>query len=252
MVTLFIIAALCVFLLLELHHSLTHDCMGRKIKPPAKPVYKKTDMGDGTVLQYTPPSPPSSYDPRPPNRFVFDEDFFFDKMITIAKRFDLKLSYTASDSWDNDEVLWYKAALTGKYCFELSFSDDMISITPVGLNVHNCYDFSYSFELFDDDFSDIKSHKYTYEDRGFEFTGFPNDISVNDLSDDEIFDIVEKIIEALYGAVYMTYETAESEDGKESFTFYLDAPDYYGYSETTEIGNFKFILNKENGGDKNV
>lgn len=246
------ITAAVVFLILELHHSLTHDCMGRKIKPPEKPVYKKaekTEMNDGTVLHYT---PPSSYAPTQPNRFVFDEDFFFNKMITIAKRFDLKLSYTVSNSWDNDEVLWYKAALAGKYYFELSFRDDMISITPVGLNVHNCYDFSYSFELFDDDFSDIKSHKYTYEDRGFEFTGFPNDISVNDLSDDEIFDIIEKIIDALYGAASMTYETAEAEDGKESFTFYLDAPDYYGCSETTEIGNFKFILNKENGGNQNV
>lgn len=74
----------------------------------------------------------------------------------------------------------------------------------------------------------------------------------DNLSDDEIFAIIEKIIEALYGAAYMTYETAESEDGKESFTFYLNAPDYYGYTETTEIGNFKFILNKDNGGDKNV
>ena len=249
MIHIITIAAVCSVLLYGLHHSLTHDCMGRKIKPPAKPVYKKTDMGDGTVLRYT---PPSSHDPMPPNRFVFDEDFFFNKMITIAKRFDLKLSYTVSNSWDNDEILWYKAALAGKYYFELSFRDDMISITPVGLNVHNCYDFSYSFELFDDDFSDIKSHKYTYEDRGFEFTGFPNDISVNDLSDDEIFDIIEKIIEVLYGATSMKYETIEAEDGKESFIFYLDAPDNYGFSETTEIGNFKFILNKDNGGDKNV
>lgn len=249
MVKLFFIAALCVFLLLELHHSLTHDCMGRKITPPAKPVYKKTDMGDGTVLHYT---PPSSYDPMPPNRFVFDEDFFFDKMIKIAKRFDLKLSYTVSDSWDNDEVLWYKAALAGKYCFELSFSDDMISITPVGLNVHNYYKFSYNFELLDDNLSDKKARKYIRADRDFENTSFASSIMFDNLSDDEIFDIIEKIIEALYGATSMTYETAEAEDGKESFTFYLDAPDYYGYSETAEIGNFKFILNKENGGDKNV
>lgn len=112
MIHIITIAAVCSVLLYGLHHSLTHDCMGRKIKPPAKPVYKKTDMGDGTVLRYT---PPSSHDPMPPNRFVFDEDFFFNKMITIAKRFDLKLSYTVSNSWDNDEILWYKAALAGKY-----------------------------------------------------------------------------------------------------------------------------------------
>lgn len=50
----------------------------------------------------------------------------------------------------------------------------------------------------------------------------------------------------------MTYETDETEDGRESFTFYLNAPDYYGYTETTEIGTFKFILNQENGGTENV
>lgn len=72
------------------------------------------------------------------------------------------------------------------------------------------------------------------------------------MSDGKIFEIIEKIIEALYGAKSMKYETIEADDGKQSFIFYLDAPDYYGYSETTEIGNFKFILNKDNGGDKNV
>ncbi|MDE6746101.1 MAG: hypothetical protein K2J72_05620 [Oscillospiraceae bacterium] len=92
---------------------------------------------------------------------------------------------------------------------------------------------------------------YTYSDDDFEHTIFSSDIFFDNLSDDEIFDIVEKIIETLYGARSMKYETIEADDGKEGFIFYLDAPDYYGYSETTEIGNFKFILNKENGGNQN-
>lgn len=133
--------------------------------------------------------------------------------------------------------------------FYLIIFDESISITPAYLHVHNYYKFSYNFELLDDNLSDKKARKYIRADRDFENTSFASSIMFNDMSDDEIFDIIEKIIEALYGVTSMTYETAEAEDGKESFTFYLDAPDYYGYTETTEIGNFKFILNKENGGN---
>lgn len=195
----------------------------------------------------------SPYTPEHTGRFVFDEDFFFDKMITIAKRLDLKLSYETLQSWDNDDVLWYEAVLNGKYNFELSFRDDMISIKPIGLNINIYY--GYSFEFFDDAFSEIKAHKYEciahkiHFDRDFEYTAFTSDIMFDDLSDDEIFNTVEKIIEVFYGANSMDYEIITADDGKQSFIFYLDAPDYYGYTETTEIGNFKFILNKENGGN---
>lgn len=246
LMTVIITAAVCSFLLWEFHYSLTHDSLGRKIKPLAESIYKKTEVARNT--------PPLPYIPTPTGRFIFDEDFFFEKMIAIAKRFKLKLSYDVSD-YDNEydcDLCMYDAYLTGKNNFELFFCDNIISITPTDLNVHNCYKLSYSFELFDDYLSDKKAHKYIHADRDFEVNRFINDISVNDLSDDEIFDIIEKIIEALYGASFMEYETIEAEDGKESFIFYLDAPDYYGYSETTEIGNFKFILNKENGGNLNV
>lgn len=104
--------------------------------------------------------------------------------------------------------------------------------------------------LFDDSMPNCKAR--TFADEDDDTIGFSSDILFDDLSDDEIFDIIEKIIEALYGAKFIEYETIEAEDGKQSFIFYLDAPDYYGYSETTEIGNFKFILNNENGGNQNV
>ena len=240
-----VVAVIC-FLLWEFHYSITHDSLGRKIKPSAEPIYKKTEAAQNT--------PPSPYISTHTGRFVFDdEDFFFERMVNIARHFKLRLSYEVS-SYDNEydyDLLMYNAKLTGKYNFELLFFDNMISITPIGLNVHNYYKLSYSFELLDDNLCDKKAHKYTYDDLDFEVNRFTNDISVNDLSDDEIFDIVEKIIEALYGANSMEYEIIKADDGKESFIFYLDAPDYYGYSETTEIGNFKFILNKENGGNQN-
>lgn len=243
-----VIAVIC-FLLWEFHYSLTHDSLGRKIKPFAEPIYKKTEAAHNTPLSNTSSSP---YIPIPTGRFVFTKDIFLEQMGKIAERFNLKLSYEVSwyfNECDEDELPIYEAALTGKYNFEIICFDNKISITPTALNVYNCYKLSYSFELLDDNLCDKKAHKYTYDDLDFEVNGFTNDISVKDLSDDEIFDIIEKIIDALYGVGKMKYETIEADDGKESFIFYLDAPDYYGYTETTEIGNFKFILNKENGGN---
>ena len=241
----------CIFPFWGLHYSLTHDSLGRKIKPPAEPIYKKTEAAHNTPLSNT---PPSRYIPTPTGRFVFDdEDFFFERMNNIANRFKLRLYYEVSwyfNECDEDELPMYEAALTGKYNFKLTCFDNKISIIPIDLNVHNYYNFRYNFDLLDDNLrDDKKAHKHVDLDRGFEFNEFSNDISVKDLSDDEIFDIVEKIIEALYGAISMDYEIITADDGKESFIFYLDAPDYYGYTETTEIGNFKFILNKENGGN---
>ena len=174
LITVIIITAVCSFLLWELHYSLTHDSLCRKIKPPAEPIYKKTEVARNT---------PPPYIPTPTGKFTFDEDFFFEKMIAIAKRFKLKLSYEVSD-YDNEydcDLCMYDAYLTGKNNFELSFCDNMISITPTDLNVHNCYKLSYSFELFDDCLSDKKAHKYIHADQDFEVNRFINDISVNDL-----------------------------------------------------------------------
>lgn len=247
-----VVAAVVCFLLWEFHYSLTHDSLGRKIKPSVEPIYKKTEAAYNTPLSNTPPSP---YIPTPTGRFVFDdEDFFFERMNNIAKRFKLRLDYGVSsyDTEYDEYLLMYEAKLTGKYSFALLFYDYMISITPIDLKIHNYYDFSYSFKLLDENLRDDKeAYKYVSLDRGFEYTAFASDIIFNDLSDDEIFDIIEKIIEVFYGANSMDYEIITADDGKESFIFYLDAPDYYGYTETTEIGNFKFILNKENGGNQN-
>lgn len=239
MVTLFLIAALCVFLLLELHHSLTHDCMGRKIKPPANSVYKN----------------PVKYVPSQNGRFLFSESTVREKIGKIAERFKLEMKYTLElDPLEIPDYIVFLTDKSEKNYFKINISDDCISIISKKLDSYDSiyYTFRYSFDFFDDAFGEQKAHKYTESDHDFEHIIFSSSIMFDNLSDDEIFAIIEKIIEALYGAAYMTYETAEAEDGKESFTFYLDAPDYYGYTETTEIGNFKFILNKENGGDKNV
>ena len=154
-------------------------------------------------------------------------------MEKIAKRFKLEIKF---ESYGQNE---YFFSFIGKYPFN-------IGITPYRISILTWYN-DYYFMLFAKSMSDYKTHILVDDDD--DTIGFSSDISFTDLSDDEIFDIVEKIIEALYGARSMKYETIEADDGKESFIFYLDAPDYYGYTETTEIGNFKFILNKENGGN---
>lgn len=86
---------------------------------------------------------------------------------------------------------------------------------------------------------------------------YVSEIVFDKLSDSEIFNIIERLVYVLYGAVGLKAEKREIDLYRKyytayEYTFYLDAPDYYGYTETTEIGNFKFILNKENGGTVNV
>lgn len=166
-------------------------------------------------------------------RFTFSEKTVFEKMEKIAKRFKLEIKF---ESYGQNE---YFFSFIGKYPFN-------IGITPYRISILTWYN-DYYFMLFAKSMSDYKTHILVDDDD--DTIGFSSDISFTDLSDDEIFDIVEKIIEALYGAKSMNYETIKADDGKESFIFYLDVPDYYGYTETTEIGNFKFILNKENGGN---
>lgn len=233
-----VVAVIC-FLLWEFHYSLTHDSLGRKITLDIETAYEKEKQ------EYT-----------ETGRFVFSEDTVCKKFGKIAERFKLEMKYNLSWEPFDLEIPYYLVSLTKKFDknnFKINITDDCISISSELLDFydHNYYKFSYNFDLYDDAFREQKARKYTECDRGFEHTIFSSSIMFDDLSDDEIFDIVEKIIEALYGVRSIKYETIEADDGKESFIFYLDAPDYYGYSETTEIGNFKFILNKENGGNQN-
>lgn len=233
-----VVAVIC-FLLWEFHYSITHDSLGRKIKPSAEPVYKKI------AQEYKPPK----------GRFVFSEDIINEKMGKIAERFKLKMSCKIEQN-QFGSLSYFVAFLDGDSSFKVRIHNSGISILAHSLiscefiNGKNFYCYYY-FELVDDSLSSFKAQMCTDYEYTYESTDFSSDIFFDNLSDDEIFDILEKIIEALYGAESMKYETIEADDGKESFIFYLDAPDYYGYTETTEIGNFKFILNKENGGNQN-
>ncbi|MDE6599603.1 MAG: hypothetical protein K2K34_05935 [Oscillospiraceae bacterium] len=233
-----VVAIIC-FLLWEFHYSITHDSLGRKIKPSVQPVYKKT------AQEYKPPK----------GRFVFSEDTVLGKMGKIAERFKLEMTYKI----ERDQFgtpYHFVVCFAGKCGFKIRIHNRGISILAHSLiscefiNCKNCYHYYY-FELVDDSLDSFKAQMCTDYEYTYQSHEFSSDIFFDNLSDDEIFNIVEKIIEALYGARSMKYETTEADDGKESIIFYLDAPDYYGYTETTEIGNFKFILNKENGGNQN-
>lgn len=232
-----IISAVCSFLLWEFHYSLTHDNLGRKIKSSAQPVYKKTTQ------EYKSPK----------GRFIFSEDIINEKVGKIAERFKLEMSCKIERN-QFGSLSYFVAFLDGNSSFKIRIHNRGISILAHSLiscefiNGKNYYCYYY-FELVDDSLSSFKAQRCTDYEYTYESNEFSSDIFFDNLSDNEIFDIVEKIIEALYGAKSMKYETIEADDGKESFIFYLDAPDYYGFSETTEIGNFKFILNKENGGN---
>ncbi len=194
--------------------------------------------------------------PPPIGRFVFSEETVREKMGKIVERFKLGIQYRPNRPYTTDCYLF------GKSNFSIYISGSLIRISATSLIVCEPLDLSeplsrkkyykyYTF-CFTDSSTSGKSGVYVEYEFGHENIFFYSDISFNDLSDDEIFGIIEKIIYALYGAVSMEYDTVTSEDGKKSIIFYLDAPDYYGYTETTEIGNFKFILNKENGGTVNV
>ena len=63
-----------------------------------------------------------------------------------------------------------------------------------------------------------------------------------------IFEIIEKMINVLYGATDIKVKKTESMLYRKhyqafDYTFHVDEPDYYGYTETVTIGNFKFIIN---------
>lgn len=193
-------------------------------------------------VQYIPAENPRNY------RFAFSEETVNEKMGRIAERFKLRMYIEKrpykllSCSKSSSEIFMYRISLMGKYSFfvEIDFGDISIRFEDWDQK---------SFVLCDKSVGGFRAYMddiYFYDE---EDVVFPCEISAEDLSDDEIFDIVEKIIEAIYGANSMEYKIIKADDGNESFVFYLDAPDYYGYTETTEIGNFKFILNKENGGN---
>ncbi|MBP1561026.1 MAG: hypothetical protein J6C96_07275 [Oscillospiraceae bacterium] len=229
-----VFAIIC-FLLWEFHYSMTHDCLGRKF-----------DFGNKNI------SASNSKSEQPKSRFVFSEDTVREKMGKIAEHFKLKMK--CKITWDEFYLPIYHIVLAGKYNFKITISHCEISIYAPSLTSYSrlnddTYCYCNYFQLLDDSLDSFKAQRFTELVGGCEDIGFSSNIFFDNLSDDEIFSIIEKIMDALYGAASMKYETVESDNGKESFIFYLDAPDYYGYTETVTIGNFKFIINGglENG-----
>ncbi|MDE6595846.1 MAG: hypothetical protein K2K44_07550, partial [Oscillospiraceae bacterium] len=188
MIPIILVTAVCSFLLWEFHYSLTHDSLGRKIKPSAAPVYKKEQR------EYTPPK----------GRFVFSEDIINEKVGRIAERFKLKMSCKIEHN-QFGSLSYFVAFLDGNSSFKVRIDNKVISILAHSLisceqingKYYSCY---YYFELLDDSLDSFKAQRSTDYEYSYESTDFSSDIFFDNLSDDEIFNIVEKIIEALYGA----------------------------------------------------
>lgn len=217
--------------------------------------YAMTHMSVEEAEEIMNTPPPAEFIPAakvPKMRFNFKEETVREAFGKIAERYKMDIRIDVQNyeifpfGYDHTPKKGYDIKLYCKRC--LCFSVDIIQdgITFIAYGVRTKAIF-----LFLDDFARTNNIEIHNSE------AFVNEMIFNDFSDGEIFDIIEKMIYVLFNVTDMTVEKTESSLYRRyytpyGYTFYLDAPDYYGYTETTEIGNFKFILNKENGGNPNV
>lgn len=193
----------------------------------------------------------------PKRRFNFTEDTVRENFGRIAEKYKLRKFIDVF----NYEILPFGYDCTPKKGYNIKLYDhsNQNYIFSVYIRPHfMCFAshaIKYSFDFYDDFYrtNELNFHDEDDED-DYVYFSFLSEITLDTLSDKEIFDIIEKMIDIFYGVTSMSYESKELSLYRKyytpyEYTFYLDAPDYYGYTETTEIGNFKFILNKENGGN---
>ncbi|MBD5139305.1 MAG: hypothetical protein HDT24_08355 [Ruminococcus sp.] len=188
---------------------------------------------------------------QPKMRFNFKEEAIREAFGKIAEKYKM----TVYIDVQNYEIIPFGNDCLPKKGYNIRFYDKRSKFVTVDIIQDGITFFTHKTRteeifLFLDDFSRTNNIKVHDGDI------FANEIFFDDLSDNEIFDIIEKMIYVFYNVTDMTVEKTEKDLYRKHYTaydyvFYLDAPDYYGYSETTEIGNFKFILNKKNGGNQN-
>lgn len=214
--------------------ALTHDSMEQKMEKLASYI------------------PPVEYIPAPAMpkmRFNFKEYIVREAFISIAEKYKLQMTIEIQ----NFEILPFGADCSPKKGYYICLWDK---------RTHNNY---FSVEIYHDAVifgapkatdchfifaDDIARTNY------FKFAdgNFICETEFNKLSDDEFFDIIEKLIDVMYGAVSIEAEKSEITLYRQhyqayNYIFHVDSPDYYGYTETVTIGNFKFIINGglENG-----
>ena len=187
----------------------------------------------------------------PKMRFNFKEEAVREAFGKIAEKYKMTIYIDVQ----NYEIIPFGNDCLPKKGYNIRFYDKRSKFVTVDIT-QDCIAFTThktstkNIFLFIDDF--LRTNHIKVHDGDI----FANEIFFDELSDEEIFDIIEKMIYVLYNVTDITVEKTEKDLYRKHYTAYdyvfcLDAPDYYGYSETTEIGNFKFILNKENGGNQN-
>ncbi len=185
----------------------------------------------------------------PKMRFNFKENTVNDAFKKIAEKYKLEMNIKVS----NYEILPFGSDCTPKKGYDIYLHGSKTKYTvsiQQDFIVFSAPSVSESVFVLADDIARTNYFKISEE-------SFVSEINFSELSDSEIFNIIERLVYVLYGAVGLKAEKREIDLYRKyytayEYTFYLDAPDYYGYTETTEIGNFKFILNQKNGGKENV
>lgn len=214
--------------------------------------YVMTHFSADEALEYLNAPPETEYFPAPKSpkqRFNFKEEDVRAAFGKIAEKY--KMSHYIDVQ--NYEILPFGYDCLTKKRYNIRFVSGHVIFCTVSIFQEGITFSAYNMSepakfLFLDDFS--RTNNLGIGNGNI----FVSEIFFDALSDEEIFGIIEKMIYVLYGVSEMSAEKTEKSLYRKYYTaydyvFYLDAPDYYGYTETTEIGNFKFILN---GGKQNV
>ncbi len=178
----------------------------------------------------------------PKTRFNFKEDIIQNSFNAIAEKYKYKIKIDVQ----NFEILPFGSDCSPKKGYRIILIDAQnpftIYIRPECIEFCKVFSSDNEFYfLFADDFA-----RTNY--LGFSENTYICEMEFTNLSDNEIFDIIEKMIDTLYGASDIKVKKTESMLYRKhyqayDYTFYVDEPDYYGYTDTVTIGNFKFIIN---------
>ncbi len=206
-------------------------------------THESTEQKLEKINSYIPPVEMIPAPRVPKTRFNFKEDVVRNTIEAIAQKYKFKLIFNTQ----NYEILPFGHNCSPKKGYYICLWDKKTPINYFSIRIYP--------EIIIFDAPQVMGCKILLADdiARTNYLGFAEDTAISEteftaLTDNEIFDIIEKMIDVLYGAVDIKVKKAESMLYRKyyqayDYTFHVDAPDYYGYTETVTIGNFKFIIN---------
>ena len=192
--------------------------------------------------------PPAEYffSNQPKYRFYFDEVTIRSRFAQVAEKYKLILDIKVK----NVEIIGKSPEKS--YNIKMCDSNNSfeISIVPCGIDFYREVSIQkyFLFSIYDDY---VKENEFDYDfsddEKDENIEEFVYEAKINKLCNNEIFDIIEKLISVMYGAVKIEYEKTPTTRFSQKYQaydyiFYVSAPDNDN-SETVTIGNFKFIIN---------